>query len=324
MRIRSYNAELAIATLNFARLFRNIVINRKDKDGKDISTKVHAVNASRSKVLKSFENAQGPAHFTTPLIAISRSGLTRDPSRLTNLHNEIRFSINNNINYDLYTPNPVTITFKVSIISRHQSDIDMILSNFVPFFNADLFVTTNHPKYTNLRYTSQIIMADNIGESISDINSKDQFFYITDCTFYFKTYIFGGSRQVAVGTRWESTPTTAVTSLTDPDTEQEVTAVITGTAEDLYDGFIPVIQSIHMDMHAVPRYDPFIKAEQGKYQEYDFDDYFYHFDNGHIPDPEYDCLDWIIDGVIGSGEEPTTISAVSVSSPCKNPGETQP
>lgn len=41
MEIRSYNAELAYANLMFSRLFRNIVIERKDETG---TTKQFTVN----------------------------------------------------------------------------------------------------------------------------------------------------------------------------------------------------------------------------------------------------------------------------------------
>ena len=56
--------------------------------------------------------------------------------------------------YNLYTPIPVDITYTVSMISKVPGDIDRIISNFILFFNKDVFVSHKHPKFPNLKFSS--------------------------------------------------------------------------------------------------------------------------------------------------------------------------
>lgn len=53
--------------------------------------------------------------------------------------------------YELMTPVPVDIEYEVSIVSKYPSDIDMIASNFMVFFNSDIYVTCEHPKYEGIK-----------------------------------------------------------------------------------------------------------------------------------------------------------------------------
>ena len=316
MKIRSYNRELATSSILFSKLFRNIVINRKLADSKVEACKVACVIGTRSRILKAFENGQEPAQFTLPMISITRTGIARDPTRLNNLHNEVKHATNSAINYDLYTPNPVNIDYKVTIYAKYMADIDMILSNFLIFFNDDIWVSADHPKYTNIRYYSQIVMNSSITETRNEtLANTDSDLVTAECSFVFKTYIFGGSRRVPAGGYNFNRPITAVTEITvvdisgnpvyDPATSaiSTITTQVTGLSAEVYDGFVPLITKLHIELHAVPRYDPFRLNADGTRVNYDFLQYFTDVDNdsqlkndGRIyTDPEYDYLDWIID-----------------------------
>ena len=89
MEIRSYNQELSYANLLFLRLFNNIVITRQLANGKSQDVKVKCVLGQRSRILKNLENPDRKGTYKIPMIAINRTGYSRNSERLNNLHNEI-------------------------------------------------------------------------------------------------------------------------------------------------------------------------------------------------------------------------------------------
>lgn len=51
------------------------------------------VFGQRSRILKTMENPDNKAQYKVPMIVINRTGYSRQPDRLNNLHNEIRYEI---------------------------------------------------------------------------------------------------------------------------------------------------------------------------------------------------------------------------------------
>lgn len=304
MRIQSFNQELTYANVCFSQLFRNITINRRDNDTNKIEpVKVNFVYGSRSRIIKALENQQEKADFTLPLIAATRTGIQRDPSRLANLHNEIRQSVNGRIDYNMLTPNPINVNYKVTIFAKYQSDIDLILSNWIPFFNNDVWVSVKHYKYTDLKFYSQIVMDDSISENRNESPTGQQYdFCQAECSFVFKTCIFGGNQRVYSGIHPDPRPITMITTVIDPTdpSGNPITTIITADPDDpnhdsepSAEGFIPIIQSIHLDLHAVPRADPYMWDKYHVIKYLDIGTYFDLVDSNFIDKPEYDCLQWM-------------------------------
>jgi hypothetical protein len=131
------------------------------------------------------------------LITVQRTGITIASGRITNLHNEIKNQeMEGRVNYDLYTPTPIDLQFKVCLVSRWLSDIDMMLGQILPFFNTDVYVSHRHPKYTNVKYTSQVVMGTDISISSEPEISKDaDEIHTAELSFTYKTHIFGGTKQ---------------------------------------------------------------------------------------------------------------------------------
>ena len=200
MEVRSYNNELVFAQLLFSRVFKNITIRRKLGDGKSLDIRIPCVIGSRSRVYKNIEakSNSSSGNLTLPLICITRTGLSKSPERLSNLHNEIVQSDGVRVNYNLLTPIPIDIHYEVAVISKYPADAEMVMSNFIPFFNQDIYVSSIHPKFKNIKTNSQIIMDDEISQEFPAIEGVDG---LTDdiqtsvCTFTFKTWIFGGTAK---------------------------------------------------------------------------------------------------------------------------------
>lgn len=161
------------------------------------------------------------------MIIIQRTGITKNNDRLANMNNEVKYAPHPKMrSKDLYTPVPIDISYQVTIVSKYQEHIDRAVSNFIPFFNKDLFVRSEHPKFEGLYYTSQIVMEDNLTEEHPDEvdPSADDIVQMT-VNFIYKTYIFSGEKKAVLvpKTKISSYISTFVSSyvyeLTDKDKE---------------------------------------------------------------------------------------------------------
>jgi len=131
------------------------------------------------------------------MIIINRTGYSRDPARLSNLHNEVKYEVTKkNRIYDLMQPVPVSINYEVTILSKWQSDIDQIASNFMVFFNSSLFVSCIHPKFDGIKMNNQVVMEDSISEEHPDeLDGSSDDFVTSTFNFTFKTFLFAGMKQ---------------------------------------------------------------------------------------------------------------------------------
>ena len=197
MEFRSYNAELAISNLLFKKLFNNIQIEKNVAKGKKELITVNCVFDQKSRIYRNWHNSEKRATIKLPMIAINRTGYSRAPDRLNNLHNEVKYEILPTFRcQEILTPVPVDITYDVSIIARDPSDIDQIASNFMVFFNSSLWVTCMHPKYEGVKLNNQVMMADSISEEHqSELDGSQDDFITSTFNFTFKTFLFAGMEQ---------------------------------------------------------------------------------------------------------------------------------
>lgn len=254
MEVRSYNHELEIANILFTKLFRNITIERKI--GNNIKQiPVQCMIGNRSRIFKNLENPDRMAMYTFPLIVVTRTGIQIEPDRVANLHNEIKMQqTRSRIEYNLLTPNPVAISYTVTIISKDQGMNDLILSNFIPFFNKDLFVSCIHPKFNNLKYNCQVIMESSINEEHpEELDASQDDFVINSCNFTFKTFLFGGTESRPAGFSIISNEVSVeISSEVNGEISSIISTIISG---EVVDGFMKVIDKIQLDIHAVPYLD---------------------------------------------------------------------
>lgn len=276
MQIRNWNSELRIANIMFSSLFRGFRITRsQDKENKTLETlEVPVVIADKSRV---FKNLEKPG-FILPLVTVQRTGIQVAASRITNLHNEIKNQeMEGRINYNMYTPTPLDISYSVVLVSRWLSDIDMMLGQILPFFNTDVYVSHRHPKYNNVKFSSQVVMGNDINiETQPDISKDTDEIHTATLSFTYKTYIFGGTEQA------------------------ELTAI---------NPYAAPITKISPEIHAVPYlesdYGDVAKNQTGKLGDGDqnldevtamtIGNYMDKVDDGLIPYPEYEQIDWILD-----------------------------
>lgn len=96
----------------------------------------------------------------------------------------------------MMAPVPVDISYEVAVVAKYPADIDKIASNFMVFFNSDLYVSCQHPKYEGIKMNNQVIMEDSISEEHPDeIDGTQDDFTTASFSFTFKTFLFGGTQQ---------------------------------------------------------------------------------------------------------------------------------
>lgn len=281
----SYNAELALANILFQRVFSNIQIERTDKNGNTSWLKVPCVMGQRSRILKSLENAERRSMYKFPMIVINRTGYQRQGDRLNSLHNEVKYEISSKRRlYEKLTPVPIDISYDVSVMAKYQADIDKIASNFMVFFNSNIFVSQEHPKYEGVKLNNEIIMSDSVSEEHPDeLDPSADDIVTSNFSFTFKTYLFGGTSKAKRRTHALSTVMTQVVSsyvyeFQNDDAIREfldqsggthaplsttLTAIVEVPSQvetDLsspteeYDDGVPAIRTIDFGFYAVPKY----------------------------------------------------------------------
>ena len=280
MEFQSYNQELAISNLLFAQCFRNIRIEHVEDDGTKKQILVQCMLGQRSRILKGLENPEKRGNIRLPVIVINRRGYSRNGDRLNNLHNEVKYELGPAYRkYQLMTPIPVDIEYEVTLISKYPGDIDKIASNFMVFFNSDIYVSCEHPKYQGIKMNNQVIMSDSVSEEHPDeLDSTQDDIITATFTFTFKTYLFAGMSKAKLvpGTAissqtssvlsnivveipaekiddfQQSYPGQSVSATLQQYVTTEITSLVSSnTSVEVYDG-IPTINKIDFGFYVVP------------------------------------------------------------------------
>lgn len=64
------------------------------------------------------------------------------------------------------------------------------------FFNPDVYVTCEHPKYQGVKLNSQVVMSDSVAEEHPDeIDPSADDVVTATFQFTFKTWLFAGNKQ---------------------------------------------------------------------------------------------------------------------------------
>lgn len=200
MKQYSYYFEVKDLILQFLAAFDNVVIKRYDKNRNPLTTQqVRYVYAPKQRVL--FDLVNPAQNVTLPCISITINSISRDNNRVFNknagfyAHGTPTERAPGGQSFYYKAPVPVNIDISMSIIARYQSDMDQILSNFVPFNNPYIILSWTVPKNFNLPYTQEIrtevAWSGNINlEYPTDINGQQKAQIIANTGFTIKGFLF--------------------------------------------------------------------------------------------------------------------------------------
>lgn len=197
---KSFHFEIKDLLVQFLAAFDNIVIKRYNKNrSSNNELKVRYIYAPKQRVL--FDLVNPAQNITLPVVSVTIASISRDNERVFNKN--VGFFAPNSpyernptylTNY-YRSPVPVNITVNMSIIARYQTDMDQILSNFIPHNNPYVILSWTVPKEFNLPYTQEIrseVLWDGVInlKYPTDINGNQKTQIVADTTFTIKGFLF--------------------------------------------------------------------------------------------------------------------------------------
>jgi hypothetical protein len=202
MKNQYYGFELKDMIRQFITAFNSIVINRYNKS-KDVvdQLKVGFYYGPKERALHDIVNkAQS---LKLPTIAVHYTSINRDPDRVFNKIPGFYYSkaptvSAGSIDSDhLKTPIPVDIGISMSIMTKFQTDMDQILSNFVPYNNPYIVISwivpTSQNLANNLEIRTEILWDGSLSlEYPVEVSGTQPARIIANTSFTMKGWLFKG------------------------------------------------------------------------------------------------------------------------------------
>lgn len=184
----------------FVSAFNSIVINRYNKN-RSVQEKIQVnfVYAPKERVIYDLVNRS--QHIKLPIVAVTLAGVSRDEERAFNkvagyylTKTESLSSQPIDTNY-MKTPIPVNIEVNMEIMTKFQTDMDQILSNFVPYTNPYIIISWKIPSSQNLEkdyeIRSEVLWNGNININYPDeLTSNQPYRVIGTTSFTIKGWLF--------------------------------------------------------------------------------------------------------------------------------------
>ena len=181
----------------FIAAFDDIVIGRfnKDREEKD-KIQVRYVYAPKQRVLYDLINENKT--LTLPVVSVNIGSISRDETRVFNKIDGFFYQGkvgNQTVSRHIKPPIPVNLSLEVSILSRYQTDIDQIVSNFVPFCNPYVIISWKVPEKFQLskdqEIRSEVLWNGDINlDYPTDLNASQKARIVGTTSFTIKGWLF--------------------------------------------------------------------------------------------------------------------------------------
>lgn len=213
MKAQTFHFEIKDLITQFVAAFDDIVIRRFNKDRVE-QQKIHVryVYAPKQRVMYDLVNKA--QNLTVPVVSVSITSVRRDETRVFNKVGGFYYpsagadrTIANKSNF-FRAPVPVNVEVSVSILTRFQSDMDQIISNFVPYSNPYIILSWTLPSKLfasgfskKFEIRSEVLWNENIALSYpTDIAATEKYRIVADTGFTIKGWLFPSeSTSKAIG-----------------------------------------------------------------------------------------------------------------------------
>jgi len=208
MKDQAFSFEIKDLMIQFVAAFDNVIIKRfNDKRQAQDQIQVRYVYSPKQRVLYDIVNTS--QNLTLPVVAVSITNISRDNERV---FNKIAGFYVNKTNSEtnrgatsayLRTPVPVNISINMSIVSRYQSDLEQIISNFVPYNDPYIIISWKVPAAAGLaipeEIRSEVLWDGSINMTYpTDINASEKYRITADTSFTIKGWLFKDLSKNAV------------------------------------------------------------------------------------------------------------------------------
>jgi hypothetical protein len=155
---KGFHFEIHDLLTQFVAAMDDVVISRYNKNREEQEQlKVRYVNAPVQRVLLDIINKS--QNITVPVIAVNVSSIDRDENRVFNKIEGFYTPVTRGVDKmstRVPMPIPINLGVTVTILTNYQSDMDQILSNFVPYSNPYLVISWKIPLEFGLSELSEI------------------------------------------------------------------------------------------------------------------------------------------------------------------------
>ena len=206
--IYTYNFEIKDLLTQFVAAFDDTVIKRYNKDrSPEQEIAVRYVMAPKQRVMYDIVNKA--QNLKLPVVSIDLASISYDTDRVFN-------KLDNFENYGEFTsstintPVPVNLTVNMSILCRYMSDMEQILSNFVPYTNPYIVLAWREPvadkllsagelsHLIQLRFVLKFLWSQDISlNSPKDTTYSEKFRIVADTSFTIKGWLFRNKNEEA-------------------------------------------------------------------------------------------------------------------------------
>lgn len=202
--MKNYTFAWEVQTLleNFVGAFNDIRIKRYDENKNLVpslsSVKVLYVYAPKTRVFQTLNNP-APGGITVPAVAVTIANISRDNNRVFNKINGFEVPYNNGTNSYEYSkkipqPVPINITVNMTVITKYQSDMDQILSNFIPYTDPYIIISWKIPQLGSnfpVEIRSEVLWNGNVTLNYPvDLQGNAPYRLTADTSFTIKGWMF--------------------------------------------------------------------------------------------------------------------------------------
>lgn len=199
MKANPFHFEIKDLLIQFVSAFDDIVIGRYNR-AREVQDRIRVkyVYAPKSRVLHDLVNKT--QNITLPSIAVSISNISRDNNRVFNKIAGSWYSRDPDIpgamlgTEHMQQPVPVDIGITMSVITKYQTDMDQILTNFIPYNDPYIIISWKNPD-KNLsipqEIRSMVEWSGNINVQYpTELQSNQQYRITADTSFTIKGWLF--------------------------------------------------------------------------------------------------------------------------------------
>lgn len=199
----TFHFEIKDLITQFVAAFDDIIIKRYNKDREANNLlQVRYVYSPKERVMYDIVNKA--QNITIPCVAVNITSVSRDESRVFNKIGGYYFSQGTSDSSTrskstfVRSPIPVNISINMSILTKFQSDMDQIISNFVPYNNPYIILSWKlpldlAPEGFSIPHEirSEVLWDGNISLSYpTDISANEKFRIVGDTSFVIKGWLF--------------------------------------------------------------------------------------------------------------------------------------
>jgi hypothetical protein len=205
----TYNWEIQTLLEQFIGAFNDVIVKRYDINKNQIAPlsgfKVSYVYGPKQRIFNTLKNP-APGGLRIPAIAVSIASVSRDQTRVFNKNDGFNVPYNTTITQSDFLkkipqPVPVNIAVNMTLITKYQSDMDQLISNFAPYCDPYIVISWKLPNLQGstvpYEIRTEVLWSGSINLTYPvDASPSQPFRIIGDTSFTIKGWLFKKSDEI--------------------------------------------------------------------------------------------------------------------------------